>query len=104
MPQRFAMPVAIVALLVAAAVATGGLCAERDRVAVPARIANHYDHKAFQPRRNDVCTRRNGQGLDCDSAAGSRAAAQLDRIRHEIDAIDTLYPPGFLSSASTRPP
>ncbi len=100
MPQPFAT----MALLVAATARRAGSAPIAIASLSAVRIANHYDHKAFQPRRNDICTRRNGQGLDCDSAAGSRAAAKLERIRREIDAIDARYPPGFLSSPNVRPP
>ena len=39
----------------------------------PARIGNHYNHKAYQPRAPDVCAAEKSSGIDCDSPAGMQA-------------------------------
>lgn len=59
----------------------------------PARIANHYNHKAYQPTTGQVCAGANSNGVDCSSPAGREAAAKLDSIQRQLDALAKEYPP-----------
>jgi hypothetical protein len=50
----------------------------------PVRIANHYNHKAYQPRAQDVCAAERSSGIDCDSQAGAQAQRELERIGRQL--------------------
>lgn len=79
--------------LLAVVLAAGGARAADVDSGPPARIANHYNHKAYQPTPREVCGGGNSQGIDCASRAGMEAAAKLDNVRRQIDALDKEYPP-----------
>jgi hypothetical protein len=64
---------------------------------VPARIANHYNHKAYQPTTKQVCSAARSASINCSSKAGQEAETELDEIQRQISDIDKRYPPGFLS-------
>jgi hypothetical protein len=66
----------------------------------PARIANHYNHKAYQPTTGQVCEGANSAGVDCSSRAGMEAATKLDSIRQQLDRLAKEYPPVPSSGAS----
>lgn len=73
----------------------------------PARIANHYDYRAFQPTQAEVCAAQgaNGQagGLNCPSPAGAAAERELARIRQQINETNAKYPPGYLEQSDRAP-
>lgn len=73
----------------------------------PARIANHYDYRSFQPSQAEVCAAQGagGQagGLDCPSPAGDAAARDLSRIQRQIDETSAKYPPGYLEQSDRAP-
>jgi hypothetical protein len=50
----------------------------------PARIGNHYNHKAYQPRAPDVCGAEKSSGIDCDSPAGMQAQRELETIKRQL--------------------
>jgi len=76
----------------------------RDDSAATPRIANRYDHKEFQSTPNGVCVGANADGLDCSSAAGATAEAQLNLIWRQIQQIEKSYPPGLLSGTKSKRP
>jgi hypothetical protein len=51
---------------------------------IPSRIANHQDHKAYQPRRDDVCEATQGHGLDCAGTKGAQADDQLKTLYEQL--------------------
>jgi hypothetical protein len=75
--------------------------------APPARIANHYDYRSFQPSQAEVCAAQGASGpsggLNCPSPAGAAAARDLSDIQRQIDATHAKYPPGYLEHADTAP-
>jgi hypothetical protein len=76
----------------------------RDDSPATPRIANRYDHKEFQATTNSVCVGANADGVDCSSAAGTKAEAQLNLIWRQIQQIEQSYPPGFLSGTKGKAP
>ena len=82
------------AAVVMAAVSVGATAQERSATTtLPQRIANHYNHKAYQPTIGEVCGGAKASGVNCSSAAGAKAGDELDRIRQQIEAQERQYPP-----------
>jgi hypothetical protein len=59
----------------------------------PARIGNHYNHRAYQPRTREVCAAERSSGIDCDSPAGKRVQGELERIEREFGSPPNLRTP-----------
>jgi hypothetical protein len=78
--------------LLSFAVATGAAAQSEDSAkdrSPPARIGNHYNHKAYQPRAPDVCA-ENSSGIDCNSPAGMQAERELQRIERQLESPEAL--------------
>ncbi len=58
----------------------------------PARIDNHYNHKAYQPTTGEICGRATSDGIDCPSPAGKEAEKTLDSVRRQLDELAKEYP------------
>ncbi len=63
------------------------------RAAPPARIDNHYNHKAYQPTTGAVCDRAGSDSIDCATRAGKDAAAKLENVQRQLDGLAKEYPP-----------
>jgi hypothetical protein len=59
----------------------------------PARIDNHYNHKAYQPTTGAVCDRASSDSIDCATRAGKDAAAKLESVQRQLDELAKEYPP-----------
>jgi hypothetical protein len=66
----------------------------------PARIDNHYNHKAYQPTTSAVCDRAGSDSIDCASPAGKDAAAKLENVQRQLDELAKEYPPEAPSGSS----
>lgn len=91
-PGRFGSAVAAMVLLsfvIATAVAAQSEDSAKHR-SPPARIGNHYNHKAYQPRVPDVCAAEKSSGIDCDSPAGMQAERELQRIERQLESPEAL--------------
>jgi len=93
----------LVIALLAAAPATGAaqpVAAAGDSTGPPARIDNHYDHKAYQPTTGEVCGRASSDSIDCSSRAGKDAAAKLESIQRQLDELAKEQPPDTATGSS----
>ncbi len=91
----------LAALLLAAG--APGLALSQGLAQPPARIGNHYDHKAYQPNQAEVCADPRADRLNCSSRTGTQAEEKLKSIQRELDELDKKYPPGrALNGTSDR--
>lgn len=93
-PNVAAVPVCLAASLLAAVPAMAQ-APQVNGPRPPSRIANHYDHKAFQPNQSAVCAGDPNDRIDC--APQGNVASEVDKIQQDIAEINKKYPPGFLS-------
>ncbi len=96
--SRALAAVPVIALLALATLFKEARCDDRlQGTRVPTRIANHYNHKAYQPTTKEVCSPARSASINCSSKAGQEAETELNEIQRQISDIDKRYPPGFLS-------
>ena len=76
-------------------VAVSALAQSRDP-SPPPRIANHYNHKAYQPTEADVCAGEKSAAACADAARKDQD--QLDAVKRQLDELQKKYPPGALSN------
>ncbi|HYM02258.1 MAG TPA: hypothetical protein VET85_04870 [Stellaceae bacterium] len=87
--QGLGAATAMLAVAVSALAQTGG-------PSPPPRIANHYNHKAYQPTEADVCAREKSIAACADAA--HKDQDQLDAVKRQLDELQKKYPPGALTN------
>ncbi len=101
-PRAWGSSIAGLAALLFAAGAPDAAAAQ-DLSQPPARIGNHYDHKAYQPNAAEVCADPLADRLNCSSRTGTQAEEKLKSIERELNELDRKYPPGrALNGTSDR--
>lgn len=92
-PQaRAALAFALAGALLAIPAATGVAQSVAGTAEPPARIDNHYNHKAYQPTTGAVCDHAGSDSIDCATPAGKDAAAKLENVRRQLDELAKDYP------------